>query len=355
MAQENTTLIIGAGSSKEFNLPVGDELKSDIAGLLDIQMDSHNRIHGGDKLIKDALRVHSSRRDPGGGSYKQHLLAARWIVRAMPQAASIDQFIDAHQGNSALELCGKLAIVRSILTAEGKSTITLKSEREPLPDFSQSEKTWLAQLFRLIISGAKVGDLAHRLSSLTLIVFNYDRCIEHYLYCAFQNYFGMDAAEASLLLQRLTIFHPYGTVGSLPWQHVSDGTEISFGQLPDHMRLLDLSQRIRTFTEGTDPNNSSIYNIRNRLADSDRIVFLGFAFHPINLKLLWDNGTPTCDADKTEVLGTSLGLSRSAHNSVINDLGGMARVSTAKVTLNPYTSYEFLVHYGRELSQRMFG
>ena len=61
---------------------------------------------------------------PDPNALLRSLQQAGWRIRdAMPQAISIDNFIDTHGENKLIELCGKLAIVRTILEAEAKSTL----------------------------------------------------------------------------------------------------------------------------------------------------------------------------------------------------------------------------------------
>lgn len=121
MKNKKLTLIVGAGASKELGLPVGSELKQKIASLLDIRFD-FNQQKSGDYQIRSALE--SAVRQPDGrGDINPHLHAAWRIRDAMPQAISINNFIDNHQGDEKIELCGKLAIVKSILDAEKSSKI----------------------------------------------------------------------------------------------------------------------------------------------------------------------------------------------------------------------------------------
>src|ERR1051325_2787720 len=108
-----TVIILGAGASSEVGLPVGDGLKQQIADMLDIRFD-YSDLKSGDVDIVEAVRIHiKPERDAN-----PHWQAARRIAMAMPQAISIDNFIDAHKGDAKIEICGKLAIVRSILRAE---------------------------------------------------------------------------------------------------------------------------------------------------------------------------------------------------------------------------------------------
>ncbi len=218
--------------------------------------------------------------------------AAQHICRAIRQTTSIDRFIDSQSGDEKIELCGKLAIVRTILDAEAKSDVFVGlREYGRKAEFSLRENTWFHGFFKLLIEGCKPGDLAKRLDSIVLVIFNYDRCVEHYLYHAIQNYYPkMNDNDIGALLRRIEIYHPYGTVGSIPWRNAND--VFPFGHEPDPKDLLNLTKQIKTFTEVTDMASTDLEAIRSHIQTSDKLVFLGFAFHDSNLELLLPKGKP---------------------------------------------------------------
>ena len=282
MRPKKTVIVVGAGASKEADLPSGAELKSSIARDLDIRFAPHHPLEmiSGDSIIAASLKTLSRDINP-------HLHACWKIRDALPQAMSIDDFIDSHRGSDKIELCGKLAIVRSILQAEKSSKLSLSRPNEYKDEklnFVPLEGTWFNLFWQRISENCQAKDLEKRLSSITLIVFNYDRCIEYFIYHSIQNYYGLSADNAAALVNGMAIFHPYGMVGSLPW---SDGTAyMEFGGEPNSEKLVGLAEQIKTFTEGTDPEASDIIEIRKRVAEASTLVFLGFAYHRQNLKLL---------------------------------------------------------------------
>ena len=86
---------------------------------------------------------------------------------------------------------------------------------------------------------------------------------------------------------------------------------IPFGVEPNTKNLVDLVEEVRTFTEGMNTESSEITTIRERVASSNIIVFLGFAYHKMNLEVL----TPL-DHDRVatigkNVIGTARGISKS--------------------------------------------
>jgi hypothetical protein len=224
----NTVFVVGAGASQEANLPTGDELKRKIAQLLDVYFDL-NQQKSGDHVIVAALDIFV--RGIGSTDINPYLEEARHIKDALPQAISIDSFIDAHRGNDRIALCGKLAIVRSILDAEKSSILYFERSRiDSNINFSSLENTWYNSFFKLLTGNCGKNDLKERFQSITLIIFNYDRCIEHFIYCALQNYYKISEAEATEIVKNMNIYHPYGNVGTLPWMS-RDGA-IEFGKKP---------------------------------------------------------------------------------------------------------------------------
>src|SRR5437016_3785299 len=124
---KSIVLVVGAGASKEAGLPVGSELKAKVAQALDIRYERGSRIRG-DGLIEEAF--HRLALGPGGkGNINPYLHISRRIRDAMPQATSIDNFIDSHRDDTDIALCGKLAIARCILQAEAASLMTVDPGR----------------------------------------------------------------------------------------------------------------------------------------------------------------------------------------------------------------------------------
>jgi hypothetical protein len=284
---KRTVYVIGAGASKEAHLPTGHELKRVISDLLDIRFDGIWRQTNGDYLIKDALLVLVKQPNGQRGDINPHLQEAWHIRDALPLAISVDNFLDAHRDNGKIAICGKLAIVRSILTAEKNSLLYFdRSQGASTIHFSSLEATWYLPFFQMLTENCVKDDLKDRFQSISLIIFNYDRCIEHFMYHALKNYYKVLDNEAAQLVSYMNIYHPYGSVGSLPWFVNSNSDNVEFGVDPYTGQFLQLAKKIKTFTEGTDPNSSDISAIKKHMEQADRLVFMGFAFHKLNMQLI---------------------------------------------------------------------
>lgn len=349
MFEKSTLVIVGAGASNEASLPTGADLKNRIARMLDIKFDGGEQ-KSGDYIITNALRIAAQTEQPTSQDINQYLRQAWHIRDALPQAISIDNFLDAHQGNARLERCGKLAIVRAILEGERNSSLYVHPQsRRKNPDFSAIAETWYGSFFQLLTENCRAEQLEERLSMVTLVVFNYDRCVEQFLYCALQNYYAISPERASRLLAGLKIFHPYGSVGALPWQ--GRRNFIDFGSEPTANQLFDFSTSIKTFTEGTDPEFSEVQELRQKFVASSIILFLGFAYHRQNLSLLTSNSGQHADPSAVYYFGSAKGLSKSDCHVIVDQLTMLAGSHHENITLrNDLTCAPFFSEYWRSLS-----
>ena len=347
MFEKKILIVIGAGASKEAGLPTGYELKDKISNILDIRFKYGGEQISGDSYIYNAIQELVQRKfvDLDINPY----LMEAWKIRdAMPQALSIDNYLDAHQGNDKLELCGKLAITRSILGAERDSKLYFEnSGNKKSIDQNAIKDTWYNAFFQLLTENCRTTDLQERLPSIQLIVFNYDRCIEHFLYHSLQTYYGITEEQAGQLVRKIEIYHPYGTVGSLPWY---GGEFISeFGEEPSPPRLLDLSSQIRTFTEGTDPESSNILAIRNGVKNANIVMYLGFAYHRLNLDLIIPDDANT--ANEFHHFGTAKGISHSDCSTITSEISNRFGAMEKFVAIrNDLSCAQLFREYWRSLS-----
>jgi hypothetical protein len=176
-------------------------------------------------------------------------------------------------------------------------------------NYSNTELCWLNPFTRLLTENCRADQLEERLNSVTFVIFNYDRCVEHYLYYALQNYYNLNAMEVAKLLNSVQFYHPYGSVGALPWQNRKNVAAFGEELRPD--ALLENARQIKTFTEGTDPDASEICEIRESVATSSNLLFLGFAFHRLNMQLISPRTVDRDEASQKRTFATARGLSKS--------------------------------------------
>jgi hypothetical protein len=345
MQNQKTVFVVGAGASYEYKLPTGQQLKQEISRKLSFDVD-FNTLRRGDELIYHALwQAHNS--NSAKFEINRSLQIAREVSVALPLATSIDNFIHIHKGDAVVELCGKLAIVRTILAAEASSSLHFALNQ--MLNFEQSKDAWLVRFMQLLNEDCNIDQLEERLSTMSFIVFNYDRCVEHFLFHAIKTYYRVDAVRAGEIVGSIRIFHPYGTVGTLPWMRRPDTSrEIEFGGTPHAAQLLTLAQGIKTFTEGGDPESEDNRAMRICISEAQRIAYLGFAYHPLNLDLM----RKVAEANETtvpkQIFGTAFGMSDSDVNDVSRDLVGMFSTSRIEVR-NDMKCGDLFHEYNRSL------
>jgi hypothetical protein len=350
-SERKATFVIGAGASHELNLPVGSKLKLSIAELLDLRF-RHGAQQSGDVELWEAVKEHCRRGTDPGPTADRCFSAAHAIREAMPQATSIDSFVDAHAGNDEIELVAKLAIVRCILAAERDSKLRVAPTTDPRRlDFDPLVDTWLVRAAQRILDGCRATQIEDRLSSLAFVVFNYDRCVEHFLFYSLQSYFRITADEAARLVQLVDIYHPYGTVGPLPWQ--PGKPVVAYGEELRPPRLLEIAAGIRTFTQGTDPDSSDIMGLRSAVAESRNLIFLGFAFHRLNLEILAPASITLGGGHNAMVFGTALGFSKTDAMAIQRELELLFQVSADNVKIrNDLTCTTLFDEFSRAISFR---
>jgi hypothetical protein len=167
---------------------------------------------------------------------------------------------------------------------------------------SRVNDTWYVRFFRLLIQDTRRAELDNFFENVSFIVFNYDRCIGHFLVNALQKHSGVNEENAVNIMGNLKIIHPYGVVGCLPWQ-TSDMNGVRFGGEKEGTDILKISGQIRTFTEHVH-DEESIDAIKGEVENADVIIFLGFAFYDQNMDIL----RPRQNSKMKRVLATTFGM-----------------------------------------------
>ena len=144
--------------------------------------------------------------------------------------------------------------------------------------FPPNNPGWYQYLFNSLLDQNKPSGFES--SPLSIITFNYDRSVEAYLHESLMARFKMPPAEASLILAQIPIVHVHGSLGKYP--------DIPYVPHCNPGELLQISKQIQIIHEVPDPLdgfcNSEFEKANKLLNKSERIFFLGFGFHPDNIR-----------------------------------------------------------------------
>ncbi len=319
-------IVVGAGASKEYDLPTGAELAQTIAKIADIRFDDFGRrLSSGDHQIVSTLRFLVESQQPSSNDINPFLRAAWRIRDNMSLAPSIDNYLDTHRNDRTLVDFGKIAICHAIQVAEASSKLYVdRNQKNPNIDFRSLSGTWLEQLFKLLVAQRNFDDFLIAISQITFVSFNYDRCIHQFFHFACTSYFALDQESQRKLLSTLRVLYPYGTIG----QFTAHGANTNFGQITYQESLINSAKQIRTFTEGAESN--LVDEIRKEIESSEIVMFLGFGFLPLNMELLFQGQR----FRPIRVLGTGRGLSKDSISEVelelaeifVNEASAMAEM-----------------------------
>jgi hypothetical protein len=236
-------------------------------------------------------------------------------------------------------LYGKAAIVKSILEAERGSKLFVNEQLEKSFDPDRFADTWLVKLMYMLGRRIAREDVRQIFDRVSFIVFNYDRCIEHFLFHELKAVYGISDREAQSILDDLHITHPYGVVSD----------SIPFGLTRANYR--DLAQGIKTYTEQA-ADADAVNEIAIEIARAECIVFLGFAYHSQNMLML----RPPDQIQHKPVYGSAFKMSDADVEVVSHNLTSFFTPNVSKgqrkqlIKLENMTSADLFDHYAKSLS-----
>src|SRR3546814_859636 len=186
MSTTPTVFILGAGSSAPYGFPLGSTLRAE--------------------LCKPARRQNQA-----------------WLEQVVQNiglsSEELTEFSKAflHSGNSSIDIflsrnfdqfgeIGKFAIACILIGLERPERL-YSPDPDSFPPLSAVDDDWYFELWNRLLNGAKsLEDLAK--NQIKFITFNYDRSLEHYLFCSCKNSFkGVSDDEALKVLTYFQILH----------------------------------------------------------------------------------------------------------------------------------------------------
>jgi len=264
MIRSPTVLILGAGASAPFGFPSGRELVIQICQDL-----SAGVVH---KLKLQLL-------DYG---YDDKLIESFRNELYLSMQPSVDAFLE--QRSEFVEI-GKAAIACALIPHEEESGLG-RGKGSHWYEYLRNQMGTSLEEFRS--------------SQLSVVTFNYDRSLEHFLFLALKHSYGLSDEECAKQLKAVPIVHVYGTLGGCP--HVDEGGRPYEPTVtPDVVK--QCTSAIKIVHEGTtdDPELATAHDLLMR---AEVICFLGFGYHPVNVERLKFDILPS---NKT-VLGSAYGI-----------------------------------------------
>jgi hypothetical protein len=280
MFRPSTLLVVGAGASCDAGLPLGEELIKFIASALKFRQ-VENVYHAGNgngEIYRTIVNY--------GGSDKATALVklCTEISSSLVDADSIDSYLNDYAKDDDRIFCGKIAIARTIAEAESNSLLKIdKSHTSNSLNWEALADKWYPKFFRILKAGISRDNIDHIFDNVRIICFNYDRCIEQYLYYALRNYYQITPQESVDLLKKLKIIHTYGTIGGFS---IDPNTGFSnYGSVLQGIELIERAKTVKTVYDNIEDIHK-LEDIKSEILRAEQAIFLGFGFLDLNVEML---------------------------------------------------------------------
>lgn len=245
--QNSTTFILGAGSSYDYGMPLGQDLLNSIIHKKwdqhDISDDAREEFNNFSELLRDT---------------KQY---------------SIDSFL-SQPHRKGMSNIGKIMIARILCPLENNAFKRRKPDDKAQPLVSG----WYKWFINKALPQGRPTTLG-----VNIITFNYDRTLEIAIARSLISDSDMNPKEALHAAAELPILHVYGTLGKLNTIQYDPEKECFYYTYDDWNSV---SAELRVVGEERRLDDDVEKRIRQVVQKSDTLVFLGFGFDKDNLSIL---------------------------------------------------------------------
>jgi hypothetical protein len=283
MIAKHTVLVLGAGASKPYGFPSGQELRDSVI-LQDHEIWRH----------ETTLSLGFSK-----DSYKA-------FIEDLSHSgfASVDAFLEESESSKGI---GKAAIALQLLTAERRCKSKLFPPVQP-------KDHWYETLWRHLRASSWSS---FKNNPVSIVTFNYDRSLEHYLATIASRNYGVSFATAMRGVERLPFLHVHGDLGA----NVSPEGAANFAEPLTQERYSAARKRIRIVHENKGQTRD-FKHARKLIEEAERILFVGFGYNSKNMsKLGLSELKKTGELGPMRVLGTHKGFKSRAWGRVCHRYG----------------------------------
>jgi len=246
MLNKRTVLILGAGASEPFGFPIGIDLSNAVYTLLQPNTQQFQSLTRFGIPAEQLLNF----RDTFYYSGKN----------------SLDAFLE-HRTD--------LIPIGKAVTAE-----ILIGKEHSWQLFRFDNRNWLRYLYNnMNTSFDEFGA-----NKLSIVTFNYDRTVEHFLFTSLKNSYDKSDDECAKAISAIPIIHLHGSLGRLPWQ---GNPSRSYEPITNESALTVAASSIKIIHEDiSDGRDRDFERAKELLAKAEQVRCLGFGYNSINMERL---------------------------------------------------------------------
>lgn len=298
MIKRPTVFVLGAGASQPYGFPLGSTLSEQVqrAILDERSMFAQDLCSAG--TPPDFIKLADVRR------FAAELQASGRY--------SIDEFLPHQPGYRQI---AKSAIAQTLIPHETDARLDYKTKHR---NWSQEERDgrWYRYFFNQLLISAGRGPRAFITNRVTFVTFNFDRSFERALFLFLRaNSTSLSDADAIEQMRQIPIFHLHGQLGYPTWLGSAaapdTGTRPYDAAFSSAAWVRACAQQIRIVDEEV-TDNPQLPCALTALEEAERVVFLGFSYHPLNLSKLRIE-----QLKGKRVLGTAYGIPSGRQSAII--------------------------------------
>jgi hypothetical protein len=271
----STVVILGAGASKPYGLPLGRELRDLVLKI------SHY-----DPTTTLLKKFSISERDFRG--FKEDLRTSAF--------QTVDAFLEKRPQWMKI---GKVATAIALGSVE--------NELKLFPP-NQPKDHWYEALWHTLECGSWA---ALKKKNVRIVSFNYDRTLECYLCGVIANNFRITRSLASGWLTEEFVVHPHGTLGKYNGEHLY---QLTLDRGDESSRIKKALESIVVISQAN-PRTTAYSKSRSLLEQAKTCIFLGFGFHEQNITRL---GFPKLGGNNVPLSGNNITICAS-HRGIHKD------------------------------------
>ena len=243
-----TVLVLGAGASCPYGFPTAKQLKNRICEVFASRTTAI-------RLLGDTVAPAEKFLEFREAFWKSG-------------TASVDAFLE---GRPEFLDVGKFAIAYCLIPLESETNLFT-----PPGDSGD----WYGYLLERL--NPSFDEFEH--NKLSIVTFNYDRSLEHYLFTSLLNWHGKSVDDCIEKFAKLPIIHVYGQLGKIPYPQRGCRQYLPLGEDVEKEpgAVVGASQGITLLHE----KESELREVHNLLTAAERICFLGFSYQASNLARL---------------------------------------------------------------------
>jgi hypothetical protein len=275
MLTKKTVLVLGAGASEPFGFPTGIQLSQQVYEKLEPPHTAHHWLTGLCGYTVD--QVAQFRRS--------FFLSGK---------NSVDAFLEYRDDYMQI---GKAAMAAILIPYEHEWHLF------------RYDQGWLRYLFNNL--NTSFEDFGK--NELSIITFNYDRTVEHFIFTALKNTYNKTDDEVRAVVEQIPIIHLHGRLGFLPWQ---GGRSRAYGVEVDK-HALDVSiENIKIIHEDIKGRDDDFTMAKALLDAADQILFMGFGYNKTNMDRL-----EIGKIAQGKAWGTNVGLGNRELGNILTNCG----------------------------------